>query len=48
MHLRSLALSIVAALALVTAAGRSGSIAGRRAWTYCNPLPIPDYPSAVS
>ena len=44
MHLRSLALSIVAASVLVTAAPvrlrhRAGTYK-----TYCNPLPIPNYP----
>ena len=44
MHLRSLALFIVVASVLVAAApGRTPAPAGAPR-TYCNPLPIPDYP----
>jgi len=44
MHLRSLALCIVAASALVTAAPSQAPAPDNAPGTYCNPLPIPNYP----
>ena len=44
MHLRSLALFIAAASALVAAAPGRAPAPAKGPGTYCNPLPIPDYP----
>jgi len=43
-HLRSLALCLVAATTLVTAAPPQAPAPAGAPGTYCNPLPIPDYP----
>ncbi len=44
MRARSLALCLVAASALVSAAPGQAPPPARAPRTYCNPLPIPDYP----